>query len=662
MNRPVVVVDEAHNARTDLSFVTLRRIGPSCILELTATPADESNVLHTVSAAKLKAEQMIKLPVMLRARKHARDAVASAVEKRKELAELAEAERAGKGYLRPIVLYQAQTGNSELNVDGVKKLLVEELGIDAQRVAICTGSVDELPDGDILSEDNPVEHIITVQKLREGWDCPFAYVLCSVANLGARTAVEQLLGRVLRMPYAKRRGADELNRAYCYATSENFQAAATDLESALVENCGFQPHEARRIVRREPTTSGAGGLFDEAPQPVTFNLAGTLDIDRLPAGTREHVAVTPRQDGGHTITWTGGAMENSQEAAIASAATDERDRYAAARLRRRSWNEDDAPANVGVPFRIPTLAVQEDGAWYTLDDQPLEAEWSLGDANHELSESEFRVAAGDQRGARIDVNQAGAVTTGFFTDLDRQVHLFERSGRDTPAKLANWLDRHIRETSLSAADKRAYLLHALEDLINRRGFVLPELDRHRHMLKNALSAKIAALRLTAETTAYQHLLEGDGFGVSMDCCLSFPISYPADRLCTVNFDWQKHYYPTPAAMNDDELEIAKYLDSRPQVLHWVRNLEGEHHVNHAFWLRKPHGRFFPDFVAELIGEKFLVIEYKGPHIEAGPDQQEKRRVGEMWAAASARDLGFVWALEDGWQEKITREIDRLTGA
>lgn len=658
MNRPAVVVDEAHNARTDLSFETLRRFGPSCVLELTATPASDSNVLHSVSAAKLKAEQMIKLPVMLRARTHARDAILSAVEKRNALANLANAEQNDKGYVRPIVLYQAQTGKNELNVHGVKNILVGDLGIDEDRVAICTGSIDELPDEPILSENNAVEHIITVQRLREGWDCPFAYVLCSVGNLGASTAVEQLLGRVLRMPYARRRGADELNRAYCYATNEDFQAAANDLEVALVENCGFDQYEARRMVRREAVPEG-GGLFDETPAPVTFNFSAPLRLDDLPQETRKHVAVADRADGGQTVTWTGGGMAESDEAAIAAIVTDDRDRVSAARLRRRSWSEDDAPANVGTTFQIPALAVREDGQWSILDDQPLEAEWSLTDANHRLTESEFRIAVGDQRGARIDVNANGTVTTGFFMDLDKQVQLFEHSGRDTSAKLANWLDRNIRDTSLSAVDKRNFLLRAIEDLMEQRGLGVAELDRHRHMLKTALAGKIAAHRLHAESTAYQHLLDGDGFGVDMECCMRFPVNYPADRLCAANHQWNKHFYTTPAAMNATELEIAKYIDSQPQVMHWVRNLEGPHHVNHAFWLRRPHGRFFPDFVVELVGEKFLVIELKGAHIEEGSDQQEKRRVGEMWAAASPNDLGFVWALENNWKEKIDQEIARL---
>jgi type III restriction enzyme len=66
LRRPIVVVDEAHNARTELSFATLGAVLPSCIIEFTATPArtgTPSNVLHRVSAAELKAADMIKLPL-----------------------------------------------------------------------------------------------------------------------------------------------------------------------------------------------------------------------------------------------------------------------------------------------------------------------------------------------------------------------------------------------------------------------------------------------------------------------------------------------------------------------------------------------------------------------------------------------------------------------
>jgi type III restriction enzyme len=52
-----LIVDEAHNTKTDKSFTALQRLNPSFILELTATPiAAKTNVLYHVSAQELAAE------------------------------------------------------------------------------------------------------------------------------------------------------------------------------------------------------------------------------------------------------------------------------------------------------------------------------------------------------------------------------------------------------------------------------------------------------------------------------------------------------------------------------------------------------------------------------------------------------------------------------
>ena len=133
LHRPLVIVDEAHNARTDLSFSTLKRFSPSCILEFTATPDTEdypSNVLHTVSAAELKAEGMIKLPIYLETQQDWRVAISQAIAKRNELEATAREERAKTGeYLRPIVLLQAQPtykNKSSVNVETVRECLRSE--------------------------------------------------------------------------------------------------------------------------------------------------------------------------------------------------------------------------------------------------------------------------------------------------------------------------------------------------------------------------------------------------------------------------------------------------------------------------------------------------------------------------------------------------------
>lgn len=96
LRRPFVVVDEAHNSRTELAFDVLARFRPSGVMELTATPDTErtpSNVLHSVSAAELKAEEMIKLPVVLETEPNWQQCLADAKARRDALHALAAQER-----------------------------------------------------------------------------------------------------------------------------------------------------------------------------------------------------------------------------------------------------------------------------------------------------------------------------------------------------------------------------------------------------------------------------------------------------------------------------------------------------------------------------------------------------------------------------------------
>lgn len=62
-----------------------------------------------------------------------------------------------------------------------------------------------------MSRDCPIRYIITVNALKEGWDCPCAYILASLANKTSQVDVEQILGRILRQPYTKQHSAPLLN-------------------------------------------------------------------------------------------------------------------------------------------------------------------------------------------------------------------------------------------------------------------------------------------------------------------------------------------------------------------------------------------------------------------------------------------------------------------
>jgi len=243
LHRPLLIIDEAHNVRTALSFDTLARFSPAMILELTATPQlvhepnkDKyaSNILFSVSAAALKSEAMIKMPIRLTTHKNWQKTIAAACDCQVALEQTAQAEARETGeYLRPIVLLQAQSASKNDNK------LLEERAIPQEQIAVHTGNRHDLDEiKDIQSPNCPLRYIITVQKLKEGWDCPFAYILCSVAEQISPVAVEQLLGRVLRMPKAKRKQRDALNEAYAFVSADSFDAAAKKLRDGLVEGTG----------------------------------------------------------------------------------------------------------------------------------------------------------------------------------------------------------------------------------------------------------------------------------------------------------------------------------------------------------------------------------------------------------------------------------------
>lgn len=185
---PVVIVDESHNFRTNLRDEMLANLNPRFILELTATPRDKSNIVSFVDAMQLKKENMVKLPVIVENRNSPRDVLSAAIRMRNSLERLAtENEANGGRYIRPIVLFQAQPRTDEDNVtfDKIKQQLMD-VGIPENHIKIKTANKDELKGIDLMSRDCEVRYIITVNALKEGWDCPFAYILAHLQIRPAR--------------------------------------------------------------------------------------------------------------------------------------------------------------------------------------------------------------------------------------------------------------------------------------------------------------------------------------------------------------------------------------------------------------------------------------------------------------------------------------------
>lgn len=296
---PVIVVDESHNAESTLSVEMLNVLNPSFVLDLTATPKNNSNIISLVPAIELKKEQMVKLPVVVYNHHDKTEVVNSALHLQRKLELLAkEQEKKGGRYIRPIVLFQAQSKNGEENITYIKlKKQLLNLHIPEDQVKIKTATIDELKGVNLTSRNCEVRYIITINALKEGWDCPFAYILASLTDKSSAVDVEQILGRVLRQPYVTKHGSPLLNIAYVLTASIKFndtlqniikglQAAGfserdyREIDAMLPEEKAFTPTKLEQLVFPGPAITENQQEFDETR--ISFNTVNLNEPDTDP--------------------------------------------------------------------------------------------------------------------------------------------------------------------------------------------------------------------------------------------------------------------------------------------------------------------------------------------------------------------------------------------
>lgn len=655
LQRPIVIVDEAHNARTELTFDTLKRLNPSCIIEFTATPKtkgpDRSNVLYSVSAAELKTEHVIKLPVELLTLSEWQQTVAHAVAKQRELETQAlEEEKTTGEYIRPIVLLQAEAdreGQETINVEQVKQCLIQQCQVPEDEIAVATGEERGIEGIDLLERNSKIRFIITKQALKEGWDCPFAYVFCSVAKVRSSKDVEQLLGRVLRMPNVSPKSQDPLNRAYAFVHSKDFYETANNLTDSLTR-CGFEPNDASRFLDiKNPQTDMGLDFFSQ----LTRTLSSALEPSALPRELRQKVQVNPKDN---TITLLEQINESEKEQLVELVQLPE-DKEVIEQLYRAAHRIPAAytsPAKQGKVFSVPQLLIEFDGELRPFDEEILiPSSWSLAECNAELSENEFPVKVDVGTKGLIDVDSTGKAYFHNPNQIQQELTSILVSSKMQRPELVVWLVKQTRHPSIPHAHSVVFVNRVIDNLIQKRGLHIDHLVYVRFRLREAIKNRIKNLIESAKKEGFQSLLfsdrvkEGKGkFSVGQD--LVFGKEYPVNSTWKGRWQPLRHFYEVVGEMNDEEAECAFNIDNHPNVEFWVRNLERQEH--HSFWLQTSTDKFYPDFVVKLKSGKVLAVEYKGQDRYDTPDSQEKRWIGEFWEVASEGKCLFLMTRGKDW--------------
>ncbi|HEL4296204.1 TPA: DEAD/DEAH box helicase family protein [Stenotrophomonas maltophilia] len=678
LHGPLVITDEAHNANTPLSYEVYQRLGAKLVVELTATPeASKSNVLVSVSAFELKVANMIKFPVVLK--EHVGQweaAVGSAVARRNELGKTALNEQ--PDYIRPILLIQAENAKGTATVEEVNRHLIDIEKVPENAIAIATGDQREIDGVDLFAKDCPIEVIITKQALKEGWDCSFAYVFCSVAQVKSDKDIQQLLGRVLRMPYATRRKQEAMNKAYAHVTTTHFNVAAAELTKSLID-IGFNPLEAVGAVQREPTPGPGLGLQGGAnpvptPPKTTVAVSKPPDLTNVPERDQGNVVFVPYGEGkGGTVEITGEVDDSTVEAITLAAPAKEREEVAATIERHQIASKAvKAPSQNGAVFSVPRLCVMEQGELEFIESGavPPGFMWDLLAYPPDLSSLKFNA---DSQTFEVDLVDEKVTYTKIDDDVNTYLPGFAKDR--TEADLVGWLDQKIRDPAVKQPVLREWVRRAISGLSQDRGFSLSQLLNGQFVLRRKLSEQLQLAKVEALKDGFQQALFGDAAEVVVSDEPDAMFTYPADMTLYPahsyyqggTYRFRKHYYPfvgdlqwkTAGGKVGEEFLCAQAIDQLDEVEFWVRNLVDRS----QFWMPTAKQRTYPDFVARLKDGRLLVVEYKGGDRYSSDTEKEKRMVGELWATKSkGKGIYLMAQLKDEKGNSVTEQLKAAIGA
>lgn len=639
---PLVIVDESHHATSNLSIDVLKNLNPCFILDLTATPKPNSNIIAYVDAMKLKAERMVKLPVIVYNRKTQKDVIRDAVDLRGNLERAAVSEQQNGGkYIRPIVLFQAQ---SNINSDSTTFEKIREILINADipkdEIAIKTADVNEIKGIDLMSSDCKIRYIITVNALKEGWDCPFAYILATIANRSSSVDVEQILGRILRQPYTKDHKTPFLNMSYVITCSDDFRTTIDKVITGL-NNAGFSKRDMRlgtddtetAIITQDLVQTGTQATFDEIP-----NKTEEADIPDIDASLlRDELAVvttnttTPSTS---VINMFETAISQSQEyndvidqnsgSEYFSAPVELRDK-----MNTYYINAEFEPEMNEI--KLPQFFIKTEASLFTNENYTLLSKEALTDGfTLRDKNSEINFNSADEQIVKVDIESANGDTKPKSANLSEwDSKAFKQYFNNLPAKSRLKICKDAihkqmnRLNNVDSADLSAYIDRIIDSLNSDQ---ITDLETHIQSYSDKIKKKIISLQEEYSKSRFVKLLEQRKIICKTDYVFPEMIS-PIESNETLS---KSLYSAEDGKMNDFEYKAIRAISSLENVKWWHRVTDRK-----GFYING-YINHYPDFWVMTKKGVVVAVETKGDFLD-NPENKAKLELGRIWQNAAGSD-------------------------
>jgi type III restriction enzyme len=646
----VMIMDESHRYRASAGVRAINELRPILGLELTATPQVErgsgaepfKNVIYSYPLSCALTDGYVKEPaVATRENFHPDNYDRDGLERLKledgvrfhentkvELEVFAREN--DRPIVKPFMLVVAQDTE---HANALEKVIEEDTFFDGRYkgkvITVHSNLRGEEKDDTVQSllsvEDpaNPVEIVVHVNMLKEGWDVTNLYTIVPLRTANSRTLVEQSIGRGLRLPYGKRTGNPAVDRL-TIVSHDRFQEIidhANDPNSIIRTGIVIGrdvPNEKMKVVVVQPTLE-TRILGDETPGAVQQNLLFDKpaerqiaravlniirDFERLPRSgdllspevQQELVAktaavVTPKQ---YEIEGTGEKVDLPRVV------------------------RETAAQYVAMSIDIPRIVVVPRG----------EVTSGFRDFDLDTSNVHLQPVAND------------LISQGLHDG--QRYHLISGDGIVEEERLEDYLVRGLIDFDDVNYDENAELLYRLAGQMVRHlqsylanpDDVLNVLQYHQQMLVNLIHAQMLA-HYEEKATEYVAQVTR-GFTTIRANAYNTPADEPVRDVRTPVADkqnirrmlfggLQRCLYPVQKFDSDSERRFAVILETDADVQKWFKPVRGDFQIHYGHY----ESAYNPDFVVETKSAK-LICEPKDANEMTDETVLTKARAAHAW--------------------------------
>lgn len=638
---PVIIVDESHNAESSLSVDMLQNLNPSFIVDLTATPKDNSNIISYTDAWQLKKESMVKLPVIVYNHHDAGDVITNSVHLRNQLEEKAiEEEKQTSCYIRPIILFQAQTKNEkdENTFLKVKNRLIRA-GIPENQIAIKTAEINELKNVDLKSRDCPIRYIITINALKEGWDCPFAYILATLANRSSAVDVEQILGRILRQPYVKQHKEPMLNLSFVFTASAQFKDTLDNIVKGL-NRSGFSKNDYRLVgtTQEEMEQQEVSEQLGLIPTEFDTTDAGNDDMPDLDA-----LEITIDSSNANVITELRRiqekALEESKRFEEAMTSSQQADSIPVDLFGKvKSYPVKDQFKAEIISLLLPQFFIEKAGNLFDKTTEALVEKTDLLEGfeiKHQNTEVSFESASSQMYEVDID-KDTSAPQYQKVKDKAKVYILKHLEGASEERQLSMLVDLVFSETrkidSIEDSDMKTYIKRVVDGL---NADQITDLKQNPYNYAKKIRDQIIRHADSHSETVFYHWLDSNKISIKPSFQLPENINPPETQDGII-----KSLYEAEASMNGFEWEAINSVANEANTLFWHRNIERS-----GFCINAGFINHYPDFIIKTVKGNMVIIETKGEHL-GNEDSAKKIKLGNRWASMAGARFKYFMVFKD----------------